>query len=269
MRSWAGPRGSPRAAAPPLRAGGCGLRIGIVCHGVHPDMSKTQVASQNRSLPKAATGIAGLDEITGGGLPRGRPTLVSGRAGCGKTLFAMEFLVRGATAIRRARRVHGLRGDRRGTDPERPLPRLRSRRARRTEEAADRLRPRRAQRDRGDRRVRSRKACSSAWVTPSTSIGAKRVVLDTIEALFAGLSNSGASCAPSCAGCSAGSRTRASRRSSPASAATARSPATVSRSTSPTASSCSTTGSPSSSRPAGCASSSTAARSTARTSTRS
>jgi len=38
----------------------------------------------------------GLDEITGGGLPKGRPTLVCGSAGCGKTLFAMEFLVRGA-----------------------------------------------------------------------------------------------------------------------------------------------------------------------------
>jgi circadian clock protein KaiC len=52
---------------------------------------------KNRSLPKAATGIQGLDEITGGGLPRGRPTLVCGGAGCGKTLLAMEFVVRGAT----------------------------------------------------------------------------------------------------------------------------------------------------------------------------
>ena len=49
------------------------------------------------SLPKARTGISGLDEITGGGLPRGRPTLVCGSAGCGKTLLAMEFLVRGVT----------------------------------------------------------------------------------------------------------------------------------------------------------------------------
>src|SRR5271166_420340 len=52
---------------------------------------------KNGSLPKAATGIQGLDEITGGGLPRGRPTLICGSAGCGKTLLAMEFLVRGAT----------------------------------------------------------------------------------------------------------------------------------------------------------------------------
>ena len=48
-------------------------------------------------LPKAPTGIAGLDEILGGGLPQGRPTLICGSAGCGKTLMAMEFLVRGAT----------------------------------------------------------------------------------------------------------------------------------------------------------------------------
>jgi circadian clock protein KaiC len=47
-------------------------------------------------LPKCRTGIQGLDEITAGGLPRGRPTLVCGGAGCGKTLLATEFLVRGA-----------------------------------------------------------------------------------------------------------------------------------------------------------------------------
>ena len=47
-------------------------------------------------LEKCPTGIKGLDEITKGGLPRGRPTLICGSAGCGKTLFAMEFLMRGA-----------------------------------------------------------------------------------------------------------------------------------------------------------------------------
>jgi len=56
--------------------------------------------SANRALPKAPTGIPGFDEITNGGLPRGRPTLVCGSAGCGKTLLAMEFLVRGATEYR-------------------------------------------------------------------------------------------------------------------------------------------------------------------------
>ena len=47
-------------------------------------------------VPKAATGIAGLDEITNGGLPRGRTTLVVGSPGCGKTLLAMQFLAHGA-----------------------------------------------------------------------------------------------------------------------------------------------------------------------------
>ena len=51
----------------------------------------------SKTLQKALTGIQGLDEITGGGLPRGRPTLVSGGAGSGKTMFGLEFLVRGAT----------------------------------------------------------------------------------------------------------------------------------------------------------------------------
>ena len=47
-------------------------------------------------VPKSPTGIQGLDEITGGGLPRGRPTLVCGGPGCGKTILAMEFLINGA-----------------------------------------------------------------------------------------------------------------------------------------------------------------------------
>src|SRR5262245_41184112 len=48
-------------------------------------------------LPKTPTGIRGLDEITFGGLPKGRPTLICGGAGCGKTLMSMEFLVHGTT----------------------------------------------------------------------------------------------------------------------------------------------------------------------------
>ena len=57
---------------------------------------KTKTLATPRTLRKSRTGIRGLDEITGGGLPAGRPTLVCGGAGCGKTLLAMEFLVRGA-----------------------------------------------------------------------------------------------------------------------------------------------------------------------------
>ncbi len=51
---------------------------------------------KTHQLKKTPTGISGLDEITDGGLPTGRPTLICGSAGCGKTLFGLEFLVRGA-----------------------------------------------------------------------------------------------------------------------------------------------------------------------------
>lgn len=60
-------------------------------------MKKKTIDFKRKTLPKSPTSIHGLDEITGGGLPKGRPTLICGGAGCGKTLFAMEFLVRGAT----------------------------------------------------------------------------------------------------------------------------------------------------------------------------
>ena len=59
-------------------------------------MKENKDQAMNKLLPKTPTGITGLDEITSGGLPKGRPTLVCGNAGCGKTLLAMEFLVRGA-----------------------------------------------------------------------------------------------------------------------------------------------------------------------------
>src|SRR4029077_6819755 len=61
-------------------------------------MKQKQVTGESLSRPvmKAPTGIQGLDEITGGGLPRGRPTLVCGGPGCGKTILGMEFLMNGA-----------------------------------------------------------------------------------------------------------------------------------------------------------------------------
>lgn len=59
-------------------------------------MAKLKLQSALKKLPRSPTGIKGLDEITHGGLPAGRPTLVCGGAGSGKTLFAVEFLVRGA-----------------------------------------------------------------------------------------------------------------------------------------------------------------------------
>ncbi len=64
---------------------------------LNPVSKAKPIPNRRPQLPKSPTGIQGLDEITGGGLPKGRPTLVCGGAGCGKTLLAMEFLVRGAT----------------------------------------------------------------------------------------------------------------------------------------------------------------------------
>jgi circadian clock protein KaiC len=62
------------------------------------DLSARRVKPTTRNqIAKCPTGIIGLDQITEGGLPKGRPTLVCGTAGCGKTVLAMEFLVRGAT----------------------------------------------------------------------------------------------------------------------------------------------------------------------------
>lgn len=55
------------------------------------------LATSGDGIAKCPSGIQGLDEVTMGGLPRGRPTLVCGAAGCGKTLMAMEFIARGIT----------------------------------------------------------------------------------------------------------------------------------------------------------------------------
>ena len=57
-----------------------------------------QIDSSHRTpqLEKARTGITGFDEVTRGGLPKGRPSIVCGGPGCGKTMFAVECLVRGA-----------------------------------------------------------------------------------------------------------------------------------------------------------------------------
>src|ERR1700722_8221891 len=61
-------------------------------------MVKKQKTTRHEPIPlqKARTGIKGLDDISGGGLPRGRTTIVCGGPGCGKTMLGIEFLVRGA-----------------------------------------------------------------------------------------------------------------------------------------------------------------------------
>src|SRR6187431_1575651 len=59
--------------------------------------TSTKASAEPPQLAKSPTGITGFDDITGGGVPTGRPTLVCGSAGCGKSLLATEFLVRGIT----------------------------------------------------------------------------------------------------------------------------------------------------------------------------
>ena len=145
-------------------------------------------ASAERDLPKAPTGITGLDEITLGGFPRGRPTLVCGSAGCGKTLLAMEFLVRGATEFGEngacitfeeteeelARNVASL-----GFDVEQLV--------RDGKLAFDHVHiDRREIEETGEYDL---EALFLRLGLAIDSVGAKRVVLDTIESLFGGFSN--------------------------------------------------------------------------------
>jgi circadian clock protein KaiC len=139
-------------------------------------------------IDKAPSGIKGLDEVTGGGLPKGRPTLVCGGTGCGKTLLAMEFLVRGATELGEPGVFMSF------------------------EEKSEELTKNFASLgfDLNDLVARQQLALDYVHIEKSEieetgeydleglfirlglaidSIGAKRVVLDTIEALFSGLNN--------------------------------------------------------------------------------
>src|ERR1700760_2332589 len=59
-------------------------------------MAAKKIMPASKTIAKVPTGIAGLDEITEGGLPQGRPTLICGTAGVGKTLFGLEFILKGA-----------------------------------------------------------------------------------------------------------------------------------------------------------------------------
>ncbi|HET7208034.1 MAG TPA: circadian clock protein KaiC [Terriglobales bacterium] len=146
--------------------------------------------SANGSLPKAPTGIQGLDEITQGGLPRGRPTLVCGGAGCGKTLLAMEFLVRGAMQFDEP----GVFMAFEETGPEltqnvRSLGFDLDRLAEQKKLVLDFVRVERSEIDEtGDYDLEGLFIRLGAAID---TVGAKRVVLDTIEALFSGFQNEG------------------------------------------------------------------------------
>ena len=142
-----------------------------------------------QGLEKAPSGVKGLDEITGGGLPRGRPTLVCGNAGCGKTLLATEFLVRGATEFGEpgvlmtfeetaedlSKNVASLGFDLKKLEGEKKL-------------IIDYVHI-----ERGEIEETGEYDLEGLFVRLAQaieSIGAKRVALDSIEALFSGLSDS-------------------------------------------------------------------------------
>ncbi|WP_276482660.1 circadian clock protein KaiC [Paraflavitalea pollutisoli] len=143
-----------------------------------------------RQLEKKPTGIVGFDEITGGGLPAGRPSLICGGAGAGKTLFSIEFIIRGALQYKEPGVI--LTFEEKATDLE-------------TNVASLGFNLKKLQKDKlvwidHIHVDRSEIAETGEYDLDGLfirlgyaidSIGAKRVMLDTIENLFSGLSNEG------------------------------------------------------------------------------
>lgn len=139
-------------------------------------------------LAKTPTGITGLDEITNGGLPKGRPTLICGSAGCGKTLMSIEFIVRGATEFNEPgvfmafeEKADELDVNTRslGFDLEKLV-------------QEKKIRLDYVHIDRSEIEETGEYDLDGLFIRLShaiDSIGAKRVVLDTIENLFSGLTN--------------------------------------------------------------------------------
>ncbi len=151
---------------------------------------KPRRRSPAAGIAKCPTGIRGLDEITQGGLPRGRPTLVCGAAGCGKTLMAVEFIARGArdlgepgvfmafeeTEAELAANVASLGFD---------LPAL----VRQKKVAVDFVYIERSEiEETGEYDLEGLFVRLGSMID---EVGAKRVALDSLEALFGGLPNEG------------------------------------------------------------------------------
>ena len=140
------------------------------------------------TLPKTPTGIQGLDEITLGGLPKGRPTLICGSAGCGKTLMSIEFLVRGATQFNEPGVFMAFE------ETEEDLRKNVASLGYDLKELSDRKKlvvdyvyiERSEIEDTGEYDLEGLFVRLGYAID---SIGAKRVVLDTIESIFAGLPN--------------------------------------------------------------------------------
>jgi circadian clock protein KaiC len=146
--------------------------------------------SPHPSLPKAPTGIRGLDEVTYGGFPQGRPTLICGSAGAGKSLLAMEFIVRGATQFGEPGVFMAFEETARElTQNVRSLGFDLDKLAKEKKLIVDFVRIERSEIDEtGDYDLEGLFIRIGAAID---AIGAKRVALDTIENLFAGLQNEG------------------------------------------------------------------------------
>jgi circadian clock protein KaiC len=150
-------------------------------------MAKSKIP-KNAGLAKVPTGIDGLDQITGGGLPRGRPTLVCGGPGCGKSLLGIEFLVRGATQFNEPGVLMTL--EETDEDIHKNVASLGfeiDKLIRDKKLAIDYVKI-----DRQEIDENGEYDLDGLFIRLNyaiRSIGAKRVMLDTIESLFAGLSN--------------------------------------------------------------------------------
>jgi circadian clock protein KaiC len=154
------------------------------------DYIKENIKYNQLQLPKTLTGITGLDEITEGGIPKGRPTLVCGEAGCGKTLLSLEFIVRGAIefdepgvfmAFEEKTEELAMNAASLGFDLN-------------SLQAENKLKLDYVHIDRSEIEETGEYDLEGLFIRLGyaiDSIGAKRVVLDTIESLFAGLTNQG------------------------------------------------------------------------------
>src|SRR6185369_13893667 len=141
-----------------------------------------------KSIAKTPTGINGLDEITEGGLPQGRPTLVCGAAGCGKTMLAAEFIVRGAVEFGEPGVIMTFEeSSQELSDNMRSLGLDLEKLQRQGKVVLDYVRVERSEiQETGEYDLEGLFIRLGYAID---TVGAKRVVLDTVEALFAGLPN--------------------------------------------------------------------------------
>ena len=153
-------------------------------------LSSVDISPSLPALLKTPTGITGLDEITLGGLPTGRPTLICGMAGCGKTLMSIEFIVRGATEFNEPGVFMAF--EERADELVQNVASLGFDLAALQKE--NKIRVDHVHIERSEIEVTGEYDLDGLFIRLGyaiDSIGAKRVVLDTIENLFGSLTNEG------------------------------------------------------------------------------